>query len=179
MTIGKKLMIGFGAALALVIALSYAYLSATSGLGKAVLDAYEVDAKKLDLGGQIMKAGGDMVAFEKGIVLRSFTKEQSKVASNEQSFKASNVKLQKAMSDMEPLLITEAAKKMLAAMKQAHDTWMPLHEEVLRLSEAGQADAASQVHINKVMPQIAVLTSNTEELNAAVWKVAQAAEEDA
>jgi methyl-accepting chemotaxis protein/methyl-accepting chemotaxis protein-1 (serine sensor receptor) len=179
MTIGKKLMISFGAALALIIALSYAYLSATSSLGKAVLEAYEVDAKKLDQSGLILKASGDMVAFEKGIVLRSFTKEQSKIVANEQNFKASNVKLEKAMSDLEPLLITEAAKKMVASMRQAHDSWMPLHEEVLRLSEAGQAEAASQVHINRVMPLIASLSASTEELTAAVWKVAQTAEGEA
>jgi methyl-accepting chemotaxis protein len=179
MTIGKKLMISFGTILALVIALSYAYLSATSNLGKAVLDAYEVNGKKLDLSGQITNWGGEMAAFEKGIVLRAYTKDAAKMAENDQAFKAANVKLEKTMSDLEPMLITDAAKKMLATMQHVRTSWIPLHEELTRLAMAGQADAAMQVHVDKVMPLIATLSASTDDLTAAVWKVAQTEEEDA
>jgi methyl-accepting chemotaxis protein/methyl-accepting chemotaxis protein-1 (serine sensor receptor) len=178
MTIGKKLAISFGTILVLVFALSYAYLSATSGLGEAVAHAYTADAKKLEIAGQITKHGSDMATYEKAILLRSFMKDPAKMTENDRAFKTSKENLDKALAELVPLVVTEQGRRLIADIQQAEAAWNPAHEELLQLSMAFQPDAAARVHIDKVMPLIKAINTAASDETAAVWKVAQTAQDN-
>jgi hypothetical protein len=79
MTIGKKLMLAFGAMLALVLGLAYSSLSSTSSLGQELDTTVNVTAKKTDWIGQIDTATSDLRVGQRGVVLYSILKDPARV----------------------------------------------------------------------------------------------------
>ena len=85
MTIGKKLILSFGAALALTLMVSALALEGFSSLGADMNRVINVNARKLFLATDINATQSDMLAAERGILARAFMKDKATNQSLDQS----------------------------------------------------------------------------------------------
>lgn len=145
MTIGKKLHLAFGAALSLTLLVSFVSWYSTETLGASIDKITKVNARKLYLSGQVNTATSDMVAEERGILIRSVRKEQSAVEKNNQDFHASSAILKKSLDEYVTLAETESGRQIIADLQSAQSKIAQRHEEFYRLANSGQADAAFEL----------------------------------
>ena len=173
MTIGKKLMIGFSVLLALMIGLGVSSVLSIGTLGNSVERAYAVDAKKLNVAGDLNAAADGMLAMDKALLLRSYSKDKAKFEANLQSFNESKAEAAKALSILKGLMVTEEGRRILEEIGHGIDSWLPLHEEMVGLAAAGQIEAAVRVHDEKIAPLIKVMDEQTDALVQQIWKVTE------
>src|ERR1035441_62482 len=77
MTIGRKLFLSFGAALVLTLAVSFLALNDIGNLGGMADRLVKVSARKQALSGDINTRMADILAAERGILLRAYMKDKA------------------------------------------------------------------------------------------------------
>src|ERR1039457_918873 len=87
MTIGKKLLLSFGVAVALTLAVSALALQGFSTLGGAVDKLIKVNARKQYLAGDMDTSMALVVAWERGILLRAYMKDSATMEKYNQGFR--------------------------------------------------------------------------------------------
>src|SRR3954453_4656678 len=97
MAIGRKLTHTFGALVLFAMGLSYVSFSGMGSLNDAIETAYAKEAKNLDLAGEINVAGAEMLAMDKAILLRAYTKNAESIAEIKRSFVESKFRMEKAI----------------------------------------------------------------------------------
>jgi methyl-accepting chemotaxis protein/methyl-accepting chemotaxis protein-1 (serine sensor receptor) len=160
MTIGKKLYLAFGAALLLTLLVSFVSWSSTSTLGASIDRLTKVNAKKLYLSGEVNTTTSDMVAEERGILIRSSRNDQAAMEKYNQEFHASSARLKKSLDEFASLAETEAGRQMIAELQTAQGKIAQRHEEFYRLASSGQTDAALQLWENSGFMKLVVDTSD-------------------
>jgi len=91
MTIGKKLFVSFGAALALTLVLGGTSMWLISSLGASLNKTTNVEARKQALATEIDMGESDMLAAERGILLRAMLKDSALVAQYNQDFQKATI----------------------------------------------------------------------------------------
>ena len=86
MTIGKKLFLSFGAALVLTLVVSLVALQSLGSLGAMLDRVMNKTARKQYLACSIDTGEADVVAAERGVLLRALTKEQTLMERNNRDF---------------------------------------------------------------------------------------------
>ena len=114
MAIGRKLTHTFGALVLFAMGLSYVSFSGMGTLNDAIETAYAKDAKKLDLAGGINVAAAEMLAMDKAILLRAYTKNGESIGENSRSFDASKSRMETAIAAIKPLLVTDDGRRSVA-----------------------------------------------------------------
>jgi methyl-accepting chemotaxis protein len=132
MTIGKKLMLAFGAMLALALGLAYAALSSVGKVGNALDTEINKTAKKVDLANSIITYAYRMRSAQRGVVMYSQLKDPAKVDQNKEAFQSASDSLQKAIAEIRPLLVNQAAREAVDTMQANFTAWLPLYEELLK-----------------------------------------------
>src|ERR1035441_4937862 len=77
MTIGTKLFLSFGAALVLTLAVSFLALNDIGNLGGMTDRLVEVSSKKQSLSGDINTRMAEILAAERGILVRAYMKDKA------------------------------------------------------------------------------------------------------
>ncbi len=110
-SIGAKMAGGVGG-LTLALALTSGFgIRTLSSLGAAYDNAVNRTARKIELAAVINKAGSDMAAGQRGLVLGTYAKNASWAAAQRQVFEDSSAKFKRALADLQPLLTMKTPGK--------------------------------------------------------------------
>ena len=154
MTIGKKLFAGFGAALVLTLIVGGTAIWAIGTLGNNMSKMVNVNAQKRFLASRIDVNVSDLIAAERGILLRAFTKEPSIMAQYNQDFQATYALWQKNLDAITPLADTADERKTVAGLETSHEEIGRLHTDYYQLVTAGKLDEAGTLLREKLLPAL-------------------------
>ncbi|MGA2740807.1 MAG: methyl-accepting chemotaxis protein [Bryobacteraceae bacterium] len=181
MTIGKKLLLSFGAALALTLMVAFSSLHSIGDLGGSLHKVIKVNATKLFLASDISTVMSDFTAEERGIIARSFMKDRATVDRYNSEFGESAARFKQRVDEFVPLIETAEARRMIQELQADVDKIAQNHEDLYRLATGGHIDAAADSFRQKSMPQIRAAKATAEQLvqrqrvlMAAVGKSAEA-----
>ena len=138
MTIGKKLFGSFGASLLLTLIVGGTSMWLISSLGTSLNKTANDTAKKQLLASEIDTNESDMVAAERGILLRTLTREPALVAQYNQDFQDATSLMKTNLDVLTPLIETETGRKIAAAIEADRGTAVQLHQQFLQLVSTGK-----------------------------------------
>jgi methyl-accepting chemotaxis protein len=181
MTIGKKLFMSFGAALALTLIVSFVSLQGIGSVGASLNKVIKVNARKQFLAGDMNIAAAEGISLERGILVRSYMKDKASVETYNRQFSENQERLRKRIEEFVPLIETTEARRLVDQLQAAEAESRSSHEELMRLLGNSQLEAAAEFYVKKALPsrkavgQIAErLTQQQSELMAFVSKSAEA-----
>ncbi len=163
MTIGKKLSLSFGAALALTLAVALVSLLGISSLSAQIEDLVGKQSIKLFLAGEIAKGAAQLVANERGILLNGQLKDVARVNQYKQSFEDSATQMGKGVQEVIPLLQTAEGRQLGASMQTDLQTILRNHQEVYRMVASGGAEAAV-LRFREMLPVIERLDASADRM---------------
>jgi len=156
-------MAGGVGGLTLALALTSGFgIRTLSSLGAAYDNAVNRTARKIELAAVINKAGSDMAAGQRGLVLGTYAKNASWAAAQRQVFEDSSAKFKRALADLQPLLTREDARQAAARLESELAQWVPIFPEIARRAEAGNLDEAAQALFSTTVLYQAVGKDATE-----------------
>jgi methyl-accepting chemotaxis protein len=164
MTIGKKLFLSFGGALALTVILGGVATWTIRGLEANLKKVVNVNAQKQFLAAQIDTNESDLVAAERGIMAGTYMKDRVTVDQYNQDFRNAHDLWRKNMDAFTPLIETAEGRRILDEMQTAYATTGRLHEDYYRLATTDQLEAASNLLKDKVMPELERVTGQAVQL---------------
>jgi methyl-accepting chemotaxis protein len=154
MSLGKKLLSGFGAMLALVLVQSAGTLLITHDLNEDLKHAANVTARKQYLAGEVNAAASELASCERGTVLSNMLSDAKREQECQQRFHSRAASLQKALADLHGLADNKETSSLVQTLDQQTQLLLQGHEE-LSQSLAGQHMDAALVQFNeKVEPRL-------------------------
>jgi methyl-accepting chemotaxis protein len=160
MTIGKKLMMGCGALLACVLALSFFSLS---GMNKLRADLDETGKKttvKIELLGDIKTGVSQIRAENRGMILAATNKQPQDVVTARKGAEQVFDLVDGYVKDIRFSIVTERGRELTGQMEATVPQWRSAFEEIAQAAEAGDLKTANDLRSNKEGP----LAKNTAKL---------------
>jgi methyl-accepting chemotaxis protein len=149
MTISKKLYASFGAAIVFTLVLGLAAWVSLVRIG----DQIKVSASsthKLALAGQLETLDQDILSLERGMVIRTFTKNLDKVDKYNDQFHADAEKRRAIVEEYLRVTTSDRARQILREMVTSSETRAEVHEELYRLAKSGDAVGAAALQVGKL-----------------------------
>src|SRR5215471_1638997 len=145
--------LSFGAKITLSIAGLSATLLLTAGfswyrvgaLESSLEEATGTTARKIELSGVLHAAAAGMQAGQQGLVAFAYAKDVERLAGARERFRRNREEMERSLSTIRPLLITEEGKRVAAEIERSVVAWAPLYGELERLAGAGDAAAAAKL----------------------------------
>src|SRR5713101_1672475 len=106
-TIGVKLVVSFGAMLALVLILGVTFLKINMDLGAELENAVHLTAKKQMLVGQILASSAEMTALERGVASGALLQQTDKEKAFQQQYSDAERRVRGYLSEFEALASAE------------------------------------------------------------------------
>jgi methyl-accepting chemotaxis protein len=151
-TISKKLYAGIGALVVLTMGLAVEAYMGISAVAEIVDNLADVQAKKLVLGGRINAWAEQMTSEQRGSFLAVMNRDRAALETAKEEFHHAEDSIEKALDEMKPLMQTETGKELLETIRGRSAAWVPLYEEITRLLEEGQIEAAVKIRTEKAIP---------------------------
>jgi methyl-accepting chemotaxis protein/methyl-accepting chemotaxis protein-1 (serine sensor receptor) len=142
MTIGKKLIIAFGAMLGMALILGGIAEQAIEGLNRDLNRAVNVTARRQFLAGDIGGATSEMEALERGIALSVILQQADRSSAYQQKFQAAALRLDRALTEFRSLLEEGEPHQAVDLLADKSHAVMEAHRSFLSLLGAQQMDAA-------------------------------------
>jgi methyl-accepting chemotaxis protein len=163
LTVGLRLAIST-ALLGIVVVLVAAVAIRSLGfMDDALRQTVAVDARKLELAGQLRAAEADMAVGQRGLIMHTYAKNTAGVTAAEAFFQDGSARFQRALAEIRPLLITDRGKELSADMERRMALWLPAYQELQRLARAGDPEGAVRVLGERVTEHyLAIGTAATE-----------------
>ncbi len=130
MTISKKLMLSFGAMLAMVLFLGYSAVSSVDTLGSQLKTATTTTARKTEIAGQLAADAARMRVGQRGIIMFSMMKDQAGAKQSAGVFVDSAADIRKLLEELRPLIVTETGRRAAAEVEAQVNEWLPLYQEI-------------------------------------------------
>ncbi len=146
MTIGKKLMLGFAAMLLVALSLGGGYLYSVGSLGGALQTATNLDAKKIFLASEMEGQLFRLRSCQRGVMLFSVEKLPEKAQINKQEFETRAAGAQAILSQLDPLLHIERARKDIAFIESELLNLRGYFERVAAAAMSGDSEAATKIN---------------------------------
>jgi len=166
MTIGKKLFLSFGAALALASGIGFGALRSIGGLQGQMQQLIGKDDRKLYLAGDIDTALSDVIAGERGILLRAYMNDYATV----EKYKALQLeifaRLKKNVEEFVPLVDEEEGRRSIAQIRDARVVITQNHVEMTARVDKHELKTAAAIYADKVMPAAKTVNDAAERLVA-------------
>jgi methyl-accepting chemotaxis protein len=159
MTIGKKLFGSFGACLLLTLIVGGTAIWLISSLGASMNKVANVTARKLYLASEIDGVVSDFLSEERGMLLRTLTKEPALVAQYNQDFQDSTSEMKRDLDALGPLIETESGRKIFSTIESNFETAVRLHQEFFQLASSGKETEAAAFLKEKVIPNMESMSS--------------------
>ena len=154
MSLGKKLLSGFAAMLALVLLTSGGALLVTHILNGDLTRAANVTARKQYLAGEVNAATSELANCERGTVLSNMLSDQAHSDEYQQRFRARAAGLQKTLDELNQLAEGGETASVLQALNQQASLVLQGHEELTRGIADQKMDAALATFSQKVQPRL-------------------------
>jgi methyl-accepting chemotaxis protein/methyl-accepting chemotaxis protein-1 (serine sensor receptor) len=161
--IGRKLLAGFGAMLAVALALGTAWVFQSHGLTKELESAVNVTARKQHLAGEIRTSSAEMLAAENAIVLGSVLQRSALVSQSKQTFREQLNRMQKALADFRPLSDANALSTVSALEGQLASAGRA-HEDMMQFLDKQQFDLVQKTFDDIVQPRLREIGTQAEAL---------------
>ena len=154
MSLGRKLLSGFGAMLALVLLHSGGALVVTHDLNQDLKHAADVIARKQYLAGEVNASSSEMASCERGDVLSTMLSDQAHAEAYQQRFRARAAVLRAALSDLRGMAENAETASLVQALDQQAALVLQDHEELQRSLVNQRMDAALATFSQKVEPRL-------------------------
>jgi methyl-accepting chemotaxis protein len=154
MSLGKKLLGGFGAMLALVFLTSGGALLVTRNLNEDLKRAANVTARKQYLAGEVSAATAEMASCERGTVLADMLADKVHAEQYQQSFRARAAGLQKALDELSQLAEGGETGSIVKSLSQQASLVIQGHDDLSRSVASDKMDAALEIFAQKVQPRL-------------------------
>lgn len=145
MTIGKKLLIAFGAALLLTLTVGGTALWIVNSLDTSIDNLANRAATKRYLSAQIQSDESNLAALDRGMLVMAYRKDQAGANEYNQKFQVAYGLWKKDMDAMKPLVDTAAVREDLASMESNYEAIGQQHEAFYQLITAGKVDDAADL----------------------------------
>lgn len=180
MRIGTKLMASFLLMLGLVLSLGIGAGVAISHLGAAMDQTVNVAAKRALLASRIVTETANIVAIERGMVLRSVLQQTAAVEKHKQEFHESASRIDAVLGQLQPLMDTGASQQGLTSLRGQLSSLRQAHQEMLDALDRQQFDRVQETSEEKVMPRALDISSGAagflDRSNRNMAEAAQSAE---
>ncbi|HEX4807799.1 MAG TPA: methyl-accepting chemotaxis protein [Bryobacteraceae bacterium] len=164
MTIGKKLFLSFAAALALTLVISFVALQSFGSVGGEAKKLVGTDARELYLAGVIDSAMSDVIAAERGILLRAYMNDYATVEKYKGQEVEAAARLKRSVDEVLGLIETEEGRRLAAKIQESQDAIAQDHTEMTSYVDKHELETAAKVYANKVMPNAKVVSNTAEAL---------------
>jgi methyl-accepting chemotaxis protein len=164
MTIGKKLMLSFGAVLAVTLGLGIASLQAIGKLSSSLDESVNKAAKKLDLSFTLDVATSDMLAGQRGVLVYGYAKSPAGIAKAAELFQSAAARCDRATQEIRPLLLTDEGKRLTSELETTVASWRSALNEMRRLADSGDAEGALRIGTEKGIPLYEATTRSSQRL---------------
>ena len=185
--ISVKLLLSFGTVLVLVLGLSYSSLTAIGRLGGALDHAVNVDARKIQLVGDIHAGFEEMRADSTKIemslvnmlIVRLDAREGAEdgsacagchtkeiVGHQKQRFDSAANRLKQKTLEFRPMVANDAERQALDKIDSGVAAWLSLYEHYLSLTRDHRFNAGHEVMLGRIYPLIETLDKVTDQLEA-------------
>jgi methyl-accepting chemotaxis protein/methyl-accepting chemotaxis protein-1 (serine sensor receptor) len=154
MSLGRKLLSGFAAMLALVLLTSGGALLVTRSLNDDLDRAAGVTARKQYLAGQASAATAEMAGSEQGSVLAEMLSDKAHSAQYQETFRARAAVLQKTLDELGQLAQGGETESIVKNLNQQASMVLQGHEELSRSVASDKMDAALDIFSQKVLPRL-------------------------
>ncbi|HPQ17198.1 MAG TPA: methyl-accepting chemotaxis protein, partial [Bryobacteraceae bacterium] len=163
MKIGTKLMASFGVMMALVLLLGIGGIASVERVRSAMDTTVNVAAKRTLLANQIATEAANLVALERGIVLRSILQQTQAVETHKQEYRDASARLERALAQLDPLLDTDASRRSLSSLKGQMAALSQAHQEMIEALNQQQFDVVQKISEEKVMPRAMEISAGAVE----------------
>jgi methyl-accepting chemotaxis protein len=170
MTIGKKLFMSFGAALALTLGLAYSSLRSLGHLSAALDTALNQTARGTEIAGQMDTSAAYLRTGQRGVILYSILKEPGMVKKSQDLFTSHAARIDGLATGIEWWLRSEEARRAADTIRSSVNDWQPLYQEVVKMSSAGR--------FSEINPVVEKTIAIADRIQAACERIAQAQRED-
>lgn len=154
MSLGKKLLFGFGAMMALVFVLSGAALMVIGELNDDLERAANVTARQQYLAGEVHGAAAEMTSLERGSVLAVMLGDKAHGDAYQQQFLEPQKRLHAVIVELRKLAETREAVSLLETLDQQASRVSQAHDELRQAMANQQMDAALGIFGQKVQPRL-------------------------
>src|SRR4051812_32250136 len=154
MTLGKKLLGGFGVMLGLVLVLSGAALVALRNLNDDLDRAANVTARKQYLAGGVNAAASEMASLARGSVLAAVVGDKAHSEEYLQKFRGPQEQLQKSLQELGRLPGTREGAGILERIGQQAGLVRQAHEELRQTMANQQLDSALGIFNQRLQPRL-------------------------
>ena len=142
MTIGKRLMIGVGALLIVVIALAASGIYWTGKLGNELDVTTNHTAKKVEILFQIQTDLIRMRSCQRGILLFAMNNLPDKVRADRTEFENRAREVEQFMAELKPMLVTTEGKRLFAEIEAELPKYEGYYRKVAEAAAAGRHEEA-------------------------------------
>jgi methyl-accepting chemotaxis protein len=154
MSIGRKLGIGFGIMLALMLLLSAGALIVTHDLNQELMLAANVTARQQYLAGEVNAATSEMANTERASVLAAMLSDGAHAPAYQQRFAERADLLRKALKDLDGIAGGDDTASLIRTLDRQATAVLEGHEELRQAIAHQQLDAALVIFAQKVQPQL-------------------------
>lgn len=154
MSLTRKLLVGFGVMVALVLFISAAALVITRDLSRGLEQAANITARSQYLAGEADTSASEMIALERAAVLAAVLGDKARAAEYQQTFSKTAASLQNALADLHRTASSQDDAALLGTLDQQSVLVLQGHEELQRALSSDKLDAALAVFAQKVGPSL-------------------------
>jgi methyl-accepting chemotaxis protein/methyl-accepting chemotaxis protein-1 (serine sensor receptor) len=176
MTIGRKLLYGFGSLTAILLAAGVLWLSSIARLGETFHHTTRVTGKKLEMVSRMSIAVANMVAAQRSVLLAHVTRDNTELSNLEQQFDTAATLVGNLLDELKPTLETDRARQALDKMQQNLAEWVATYREMKRLCDSGRLEEANRVRVEQSRGPAKVVVASAAAITKAGYDVMAASD---
>ncbi len=158
-TIGVKLVVSFGAMLALVLIVGVSSLKINLDLGADLDDAVRVTAKKQMLAGQILASTAEMTGLERGVASSEMLQQKDKSQLFLRQYAENERRGSQELADFMALPSSEETRTQLRAIEGEQNALKQIHGAFVAMLEKQQMDQALKSFDETLLPRLARMSA--------------------
>ncbi len=154
LTIGKKLFLGVGTLVVLTFALGITALFSISSIGSRLLNIVDVTVKKQTLTHELDTYSSDMLADTRGVLVRSYMKDQATAETYNQQFVATREAMQANLDVIRPMLVRPAGRQAVEDVQETLSILGDAEQKIMQSVASGDMDSASSSYSAVMLPTL-------------------------
>jgi CHASE3 domain sensor protein len=142
-SIGKKLYLGVGVLVAFTFTLGITAYWSLSSVGNLLHTIVDKTAQKQLLAGRVDTDASDLLAEDRGILVRGYMKDQATVEKYNQQFAATAEDLQSNLNAIRAMLVDTQGKQAVQDLQDALTPLVEANRTIFNATTAGNMDKAA------------------------------------
>jgi methyl-accepting chemotaxis protein len=154
MSLGKKLLIGFGAMMGLVLVFCVAGWIVIHGFNQDMDHAANITARQQNLAGLVNASASELASLQRASVLAGVIGDAAHTGDYEQRFRDAEAKLQSSLAELSRLAATAQATAIIQSLTKESASMKEGQQELQKAMSSQQMDAALTIFAQKVQPRL-------------------------